>query len=316
MTWGELPAFSTFEKARRKALARRLARLVRGKDPDQLLSLDDVREHLGLYEQWYVGIRSIPVSDIVGSVDRAADFDRAFLPKRGAMEHRWKRVEQAFTTEAFPPIVAFKVGDAYFIEDGHHRVAIARQRKDGFIDAEVTEVKTPVEVTAATDVADLVHMGLRQWFMRETQLDRVRPDADIDPSRPHSYAVLLDIIQAYGFELMMERQEMVGAVAAAAHWHDALYLPTVEKICAGDLPTVLPRATETDLYLRVHAQHRELASVAAPHSLDDAVGSAESAAGGTMKAKARLAVEDVKDVVEDVKEKVRAPARNNKQQQS
>ena len=150
--------------------------------------------------------RSIPVSEIVGSVDRAADFDRTFLPKRGAMEARWKRVERTFPTEAFPPIVTFKVGDAYFIEDGHHRVAIARQRKDRFIDAEITEVKSPVEMTAATDVADLVHLGLHQWFMRSSQLDRVRPDADIDPSRPHAYGALLDILQAAGFELMMERQ--------------------------------------------------------------------------------------------------------------
>ena len=116
MTWVDLNGYSTFEKARRREIGRRLARLVLGKDADQLLALDEVRDQLGLYEQWYAGIRTIPVSQIVGSVDRAAAFDRTFLPKRASMEERWKRVEKTFRQQAFPPIVAFKVGDAYFIE--------------------------------------------------------------------------------------------------------------------------------------------------------------------------------------------------------
>ena len=306
MTWHDLSGFSTFEKARRRELARRLSRLVLGRPSDRLLALDNVRDQLGLYEQWYVGIRSIPLSKIVGSVDRAADFDRAFLPKRGNMEGRWKRVEQAFRIEAFPPIVAFKVGDAYFVEDGHHRVAIARQRKDDFIDGDVTEVKSPVEITADTDIAEIVHMGLRQWFMRESQLDQVRPGAHIEPSRPHAYAELLDIIFAAGFELAMERQTLITPAQASAHWHDDLYVPSVEKIQAGNLPTIFPNATEADLYLRVHEQHRELVSRTAPHGIDDAVDSAELAAADTIKARTRLAIGDAK-------ERITSPSKNGKE---
>jgi hypothetical protein len=297
MTWHDLSGYSTFEKARRRELARRLARLVLGKPSDRLLALDEVREQLGLYEQWYVGIRSIPVAKIVGSVDRAADFDRTFLPKRGNMEGRWKRVEQAFRIEAFPPIVAFKVGDAYFIEDGHHRVAIARQRKDEFIDGDVTEVKSPVSITADTDVAEIVHMGLRQWFLRESQLDQVRPDAHVEPSRPHAYAELLEIIFAAGFELAMAREEVIRPAVAAAHWYDHLYAPSVERIRAGNLPTIFPRATAADLYLRVHEQHRELVSRTPAHGIDDAVNSAESAAADTITGKARLALGDAKEKI-------------------
>ena len=206
MSWETLPGFSTFPKARRKELARRLVRLVQGEGPDNLLSLDEVRGRLGLHEQWYVGLRTIKVSQIVGSVDRATDFDREFLPKRPNMEPRWRRVEETFETEAFPPIVVFKVDDAYFVEDGHHRVAIARQRKTEFIDADITEVKSPIRITPTTDVAEIVHQGLRRWFMRESGLQLVRPQAAIEPSRPHAYTDLLDIVQANAFELMIERQ--------------------------------------------------------------------------------------------------------------
>jgi hypothetical protein len=308
MTWGDLPGYSTFGKARRREIAHRLFSLVRGKEQDPLLALDDVREQLHLYEQWYVGIRTIPIEKISGSVDRAADFDRAFLPRRSSMEERWRRVESTFQSRAFPPIVVYKVDDAYFIEDGHHRVAIARQRGDEFIDGEVTEVKSPVPITATTNVADLVHMSLRQWFMNESQLDKVRPRADIEPSRPSSYSTLLDIVHATGFELMMQIESMISPAAVAVHWYDTEYLPTVDTIHAGNLPWIFPRATITDLYLRVHAQRRKLVSVTASHTIDDAVDSAESAASHGIKAKTRLAIKDAR-------EKLQPPRSNGGQEE-
>ncbi len=297
MSWETLSGFSTFPKARRKEVARRLGRLVTGRDPDNLLSLDEVRERLGAFEQWYVGLRSIPVSQIVGSVDRSTDFDREFLPKRMNMEPRWRRVEQVFETEAFPAIIAFKVGDAYFVEDGHHRVAIARQRKTEFIDADITEVKTPVPISADIDVAGIIHKGMRQWFMKKSGLDLVRPRAAIDPSRPHAYTEFLDIIRAYGFELMLERQKVLEPAVVAANWYDHLYLPALGLIHERGLPSIFPRATDADLYLRVHSQHRELIAVGASHTVDDAVASTESGEAKKLTAKARLAAEDVKGIL-------------------
>ena len=273
MSWDNLGAFSTFPQARRKELARRLFRLAQGQEQDTLLPLDEVRSRLEAYEQWYVGLRTIPVDDIVGSVDRSTDFDRAFLPKRQSMESRWQRVEQRFEHEAFPPINVFKVGDAYFVEDGHHRVAIARQRKTEFIDAEVTEVKSPVPINADTNIADIIHQGMRRWFMKESGLELVRPNAAIDPSRPHAYPELLDIVQAHGFEVMMDRQTVVAPAVVAAEWYDHQYLPAVELIRSRGLPKRFPKATDTDLYLRVYAQHRELIAAGAPHDIEDAVAS-------------------------------------------
>ena len=302
MSWETLPGFSTFPQARRKELAKRLVSLVRGRGPDALLSLDEVRERLGAYEQSYVGLRTIRLSQIVGSVDRTTDFDREFLPKRENMAPRWRRVEQTFETEAFPPIVVYKVGDAYFVEDGHHRVAIARQRKTEFIDADVTEVKSPVPIRPDTDVAEIIHKGLRQWFMRESGLNLVRPQAVIEPSRPHAYTELLDIVQANGFELMLSRQKVVAPAVAAADWYDHLYLPALDLIRARGLPERFPRASDTDLYLRVHAQHRELVATGGPHGVDEAITSTESASPKQLTAKTQRAVEDVKKRLGDVKQ--------------
>jgi len=36
-----------------------------------------------------------------------------------------------------------KVGDIYFVKDGHHRISVARAQGQAFVDAQVTEVDLP-----------------------------------------------------------------------------------------------------------------------------------------------------------------------------
>ena len=38
----------------------------------------------------------------------------------------------------------YKIGDAYFVEDGNHRVSVARYQGVQWIDAEVVELRVPV----------------------------------------------------------------------------------------------------------------------------------------------------------------------------
>ena len=70
------------------------------------------------------------------------DFDREFRPLRPELRSRWQRLAQRFPDGDFPPIVVSKLGDAYFVLDGHHRVAVARRIGMETIDAEVTELRT------------------------------------------------------------------------------------------------------------------------------------------------------------------------------
>ncbi|MGH3014917.1 MAG: chromosome partitioning protein ParB, partial [Gaiellaceae bacterium] len=130
---------TTFERARRRSAYARLARIVGRGGSRDLLPLDQAIERLRPFTRRYVGIRPIPVAQIVGTDSRGSDFDRDFLPRRPDVRERWRRVEQAFPDSGFPPIVAYQLGDAYFVIDGHHRVAIARRRRMETIDAEVTE---------------------------------------------------------------------------------------------------------------------------------------------------------------------------------
>src|ERR671920_231089 len=77
---------------------------------------------------------------IVGSVGRCRDFDRSFMPLRASVGERWKRVDLAFHRNVdLPPVSLYKLGDAYFVEDGNHRVSVARYHGVPGVEAYVTE---------------------------------------------------------------------------------------------------------------------------------------------------------------------------------
>jgi hypothetical protein len=92
----DFQADKDFARARRKAFLRRIgAFLRRDSGSNLLLSFDEVKSALGAVEQVvYLGMRTVPVEKIVGSVGRHRDFDRAFLPSKGDLEIRWKRIDQ------------------------------------------------------------------------------------------------------------------------------------------------------------------------------------------------------------------------------
>jgi hypothetical protein len=82
----------------------------------------------------------VEVDEIVGSVGRWRDFDRSFLPARASMGDRWKRIDRAFQRgEDLPPVELYKIGDAYFVVDGHHRVSVARYHEVPTVEAAVAE---------------------------------------------------------------------------------------------------------------------------------------------------------------------------------
>ena len=132
---------SDFSRARRRALLRRaLARLRKNPASNRLLSFDDVRRMLWANNRLYRGTKAVEVERIVGSVGRRRDFDRSFLPARASVGGRWKRIDRAFHRgEDLPPVDLHKIGETYFVLDGHHRVSVARYHGVPTVEAVVTE---------------------------------------------------------------------------------------------------------------------------------------------------------------------------------
>jgi uncharacterized ParB-like nuclease family protein len=249
---------SSFPRARRQEAYRRLSQVAGRREQRPLLSLDDVSRRLGALEQTYVGVRPIPVDKIVGTVSRVNDFDRDFLPKRSKIQERWQQVEESWPDGDFPPIVVYEIDGRYFVVDGHHRVAIAKQRGIEMIDAEITQLRSRTPLPADADVGSIIMAEQERRFMEESGLGRARPDARIEFSRPQGYIELLEHIKIHGFHLMMERGEVLSSEDIAADWYDRVYVPTVEAIRREGLDAMWPKATDADLFLWVSQRRREL----------------------------------------------------------
>jgi hypothetical protein len=86
-----------------------------------------------------LGNQSVPVRHIRGSESRAQDFDANFNPAQKKNRERWINIAQIILMGGYlPAIDLVKVGDTYFVRDGHHRVSVARAVGQHYIDAVVT----------------------------------------------------------------------------------------------------------------------------------------------------------------------------------
>jgi len=140
-----------FHRALLKASIRRWrGRLLRDCAHEHLLSFEDAKDALTRWTQGYLGMRTVEVDKITGSVGRYRDFDGAFLPLKKSMVDRWGRIDRAYHRgDELPAVSLYKIGDRYFVRDGNHRVSVARYHRVAAIDAEVVEIRGH----ARTDVA-------------------------------------------------------------------------------------------------------------------------------------------------------------------
>src|SRR5919107_654964 len=247
-----------FSRARRRAFLRRIGAYLR-KDPgsNQLLSFDEVKSALGAVEQVYLGMRTVEVAKIVGSVGRHRDFDRAFLPSKGDLGARWKRIDEMMhRAEELPPISLYKIGDAYFVRDGNHRVSVARQQGVEMIDAEVIELRSRVPIDSALTARDLLHKLEQRRLLERLPFDRVLPEIRLGFSDVADYRRLANHVEAHGFRLSQLWRRYVSPEEALRDWYEYRYAPIAEMVREERILDSFPGRTELDLYLWIF-NHRE-----------------------------------------------------------
>ncbi|MGH3114554.1 MAG: ParB N-terminal domain-containing protein, partial [Gaiellaceae bacterium] len=262
---------TTFDPARRRSVYSRLARVMgRQNGSRDLLPLEEATERLRPFARRYLGLRPIRLDQIVGTDSRGRDFDREFHPRRPDIRARLRRVERAFPNGDFPPIVVYQFGDAYFVIDGHHRVASARRQGMETIDAEVTELRARWHLPADADIVELVHAEQERIFMDESGLVGARPEISMRFSRPVGYIQLLETVQIHGYHLMLDAQRALPRADIAGDWYTRVYVPTVEAIRAERLDEVCPEVTDADRFLWVHQRRAELVPEYGSQQLSDA----------------------------------------------
>ncbi len=243
---------SEFNHLRVKAFLEMIMGAITGHDR-HLLSFNEVVEKLRLQQSIYLGLQDIPLKNIVGSTGRYEDFTRHFLPRTGDKrdKERWRQIyTRAVTGKGFPPIDVYKIDQVYFVKDGNHRVSVGRDLKWSTIQANVTELPSPISLEPDVEPDELLIKEECAYFLEETQLDKSRPEVNehIDFTVPGGYQRLLKGIELHRYLKKKATGQSVSMPDAAADWYDNVYLPMIDIVRKMGVIKHFPGRSETDLY--------------------------------------------------------------------
>lgn len=262
------PAAREFDRARKRVFLNDIIAFLRGYR-NHLLSFEELSGYAATGEPVELGLQEIPLNSIRGSVDRYYDFDLAFLPKHGGMRERWQRVAAARRHGLpMPPIELYKLGDIYFVKDGHHRVSVCRTRGDKTIQAYVTELTSRVSLHPDLKPDDLPPVEAYADFLKLTEADTILPGVDLRLSYERNYPRLLRHIALFRYlnrEPGQDPREWPQAVVA---WYEQLFRPVLAIAEANDVLKQFPQRTPADLYLWLTTNFRRLHKhLPGPHEL-------------------------------------------------
>jgi hypothetical protein len=252
-----MDAQNDFLRVRRHATAARLAAKLRLEPDDvgMILPYEEVIKALGFVSETRLGLQIVSLDLIVGTVDRARDFDRRFRPTSGRVRRRWEQIAAAVRRgEPMPPIDLLRIGEIYFVRDGHHRVSVAHAMGWRDIDAYVTEVATRVGADKTITLADLPLKSHERVFFERVPLARAARN-EIRLSDPWDYGELAEAVEAWGFRAAQGNLEVLNRVETAKLWFETEYLPVVAMLREADM---IGEHTETEAYMRVAGERYRL----------------------------------------------------------
>lgn len=247
-----------FLRVRRNQTLSKLANWVRQdtQDLDETLSFSEVLDAIGRRGERSLGVQLIPLDQIVGSVDKVRDFDRRFRPTSDRSRQRWERLaEKSRLGEYLPPIDVYKLGNLYFVRDGHHRVSVARAQGASHIEAHVSEIDTVIDTEGIGGRRDLdaKNWGLR--FLKRVPLTGERRAA-ISCADGSNYHRLAEMIEAWACRLMHDEGAYFDKATMAQRWFDEEYSHVLALI--DDAGVRGADETGADAYIRVARERYRL----------------------------------------------------------
>ena len=238
-----------FSLARQKAFWDEIKGFISRKST-RLLPFDQVKDKLEICFTKDLGIQTVPIDSIVGSEGRYRSFTRHFLPLDDDLRDRWTKVGEAhYAKQSLPPVELYKVGDAYFVKDGHHRISVAKTRGVRHIEAIVYDYECDVPLDKETDLEKLAIQETYLQFLKDTELRKNRPNPALQLTLLGGYPILMEHIQAHKYYLEDLEGQEVSLADAACSWYDNVYTPLAGAIRKNRIMKEFPHRTETDFYI-------------------------------------------------------------------
>jgi hypothetical protein len=225
------------------------------RDCGPLLELGQLRRQLRLGAPIAEGPATIAVEQIIGTVNRAQDFDGCFRALNERLAKRLRDIQAANPTSLDEPIEVVRWDRAYFVSDGHKRVAIAKRTGREFRDARVSRLPSPYELTGGVDEDAIERTAREGEFRRHTGLAESMPQARFALGDIGAYGELLHAVQTFGYDLAHASGRVVPRGEAAAEWYRTAYLPLVAQ-GRDRVGRLIDACTDADIFLAMHRHQR------------------------------------------------------------
>ena len=240
-----------------------------------LVDFSTIEKNIPVYTLKSKGIQAIPIDKIIGSLGRYLDFSETLLPKRTDGSSRYEYIKSLMKKEInLAPIQVYQMLDNYFIIDGHHRVAVAKNEfKAKYIDAEVTEIKFNFELSKDknyvfdSESTKKFLIKIEEYaFEKATFLNNEILIHPLKVTELKSYTILnqeiLDFKQNYNNGELLKKSIMF----VSYKWYAERFLPAVKLMKTEDILSKFANRTYTDLYVWIQ-KHKYFLSQQAGHDV-------------------------------------------------
>lgn len=209
----DLEAEEAYDKFKR---SRGILGFTLGKATD-LKSFQEVQHETKAYNNSYLGIITVPLDKIVGSVGKIEDFDKNFIPRNKIVKIRWCSIYKEMVSNGnLPPIQLYKIRDEYFAYDGNHRISVAKYLNAKSTEAEVTEF-----FPSTDDPKDVIYWE-KFYFYKQTDIN------EIDSNEPGTYERLIRRIQNFERNINSFSKEQYNFKEISKLWYHTIYRPVIE----------------------------------------------------------------------------------------
>ncbi|MCD4720164.1 MAG: ParB N-terminal domain-containing protein [Desulfobacula sp.] len=204
-------------------------------------------EDVGLLDH---GIKTIDLEKIIGSVGKYYDFDSQFRPKKHVSDKRFTGIKKAMRDgKSLPPIKLYQIRNDYYVLDGNHRVAAAKELGRFDIQAKVIEL-----LSAKNTMENLLYIE-RKKFYEKTGLAET-----IGLTEVGKYNYLEKQIKNHENHLTNISGKETDFKKAAKDWYNTIYTPLTTIINNGGLPRYFPKRSVADFYTYIAYHHWERTS--------------------------------------------------------
>ena len=191
------------------------------------------------------GVQTVALENIIGSVGKYYDFDSRFRPKEHVSGKRFRDIKRAMREGIpLPPVKMYQIRDDYYVLDGNHRVAAAKELGWMDIKGKVLEL-----VSSKNTLDNLLYLEKKKFY------EKTGLTGKIDLSEVGKYNFLEKQIQKHQVYLASQSARDCEFNKASKDWYNTIYLPLITIVGNGGLIKYFPGRTVADLYTYISYHH-------------------------------------------------------------